>query len=155
MKATVNPKKLTPGEIKSIVDKIRKKYDEYTYKYFKPKTLKDAFEDRYIKALRSSVDVSAFFLAEISAIEELIELGAVVSPTVTPAVPPTTTSTPAPPVPSRTVLVSRAEGELLVKVVENIIAFKDDFPIEFISSSSDANSWSSGTCSIARSASVL
>ncbi len=72
MKATVNPKKLTPGEIKSIVDKIRKKYDEYTYKYFKPKTLKDAFEDRYIKALRSSVDVSAFFLAEISAIEELI-----------------------------------------------------------------------------------
>jgi hypothetical protein len=68
----VNPKKLTPGEIKNIVEKIRKKYDEYIYKYFKPKTLKDAFEDRYIKALRSSVDVSAFFLAEISAIEELI-----------------------------------------------------------------------------------
>jgi hypothetical protein len=72
MTSAVNPNKLTPGEIKSIIEKIRKKYDEYIYKYFKPKTLKEAFEDRYIKALRSSVDVSAFFLAEISAIEELL-----------------------------------------------------------------------------------
>ncbi len=66
-------RKLTPGEIKSVVDKIRKKYDEYIQKFFKPKTLREAFEDRYIKALRAKVDISSFLLAEISAIEELIQ----------------------------------------------------------------------------------
>ncbi len=65
------PKKLTPGEIKNVVEKIRKKYDDYIYRYFKPKTLREAFEDRYIKALRKQVDISSFLLAEISAIEEL------------------------------------------------------------------------------------
>ena len=66
------PKKLTPGEIKNVVEKIRKKYDEYIFKYFKPKTLREAFEDRYIKALRKQVDISSFLMAEISAIEELM-----------------------------------------------------------------------------------
>jgi hypothetical protein len=64
-------RKLTPGEITSTVEKIRKKYDDYIYKYFKHKSLRDAFETRYIKALRAGVDVSSFLLAEISAIEEL------------------------------------------------------------------------------------
>jgi hypothetical protein len=64
-------RKLTPGEISSTVEKIRKKYDEYILKYFKPRSLREAFENRYIKALRAGVDVSAFLLAEISAIEEL------------------------------------------------------------------------------------
>lgn len=57
--------------------------------------------------------------------EELIELGQAKS--VAPA------AAPAVAAPSRTVLVSRAEGQLLIKVVENIIAFKDSFAIEFIS----------------------
>jgi hypothetical protein len=65
-------RKLTPGEIQSVIAKIRKKYDEYSVKYFKSKTLKDSFEDRYINALEKRVDVSSFLLAEISAIEELI-----------------------------------------------------------------------------------
>ncbi len=65
-------KKLTPGEIKIVVEKIRKKYDDYIAKFFKAKILREAFEDRYIKALRSGVDISSFLLAEISAIEELI-----------------------------------------------------------------------------------
>jgi hypothetical protein len=65
-------RKLTPGEITSSVEKIRRKYDEYISKYFKPRTLLKAFEDRYIKALRAKVDVSSFLIAEISAIEELI-----------------------------------------------------------------------------------
>ncbi len=64
-------RKLTPGEISSTVEKIRKKYDDYIIKYFKPRSLRDAFETRYIKALRAGVDVSSFLLAEISAIEEL------------------------------------------------------------------------------------
>ncbi len=66
-------KKLTPGEIKNVVEKIRKRYDEYVYKYFKPKILKGAFEDRYLSALRDKVDISLFLLAEISVIEELIK----------------------------------------------------------------------------------
>jgi len=63
---------LTPGEIADAVKKIREKYDEYIYKYFKPKTLKGAFEERYLNALKSKVDISSFLLAEISVIEELI-----------------------------------------------------------------------------------
>ncbi len=65
-------RKLTPGEITSSVEKIRRKYDEYINKFFKPKTLREAFEERYIKALRAKLDVSSFLLAEISAIQELI-----------------------------------------------------------------------------------
>lgn len=66
-------RKLTPGEITAVVEKIRKKYDEYVYKYFKPKSLRAAFEERYLHALRASVDISSFLLAEIGAIEELIQ----------------------------------------------------------------------------------
>jgi hypothetical protein len=69
----VIPRKLTPGEITAVVEKIRRKYEEYTYKYFKPKSLQGAFEERYLRSLRASVDVSSFLLAEISAIEELIK----------------------------------------------------------------------------------
>ncbi len=67
------PRKLTPGEISGAVEKIRKKYDTYVSKFFKPKMLKEAFEERYIRALRAGVDVSSFLMAEISAIEELID----------------------------------------------------------------------------------
>jgi hypothetical protein len=68
----VTPRKLTPGEITSSVEKIRRKYDEYVEKYFKPASLRKAFEGRYLTALRAKVDVSSFLLAEISAIQELI-----------------------------------------------------------------------------------
>jgi hypothetical protein len=68
----VNSKKLTPGEISASVEKIRKRYDEYINKFFKPRSLREAFEGRYIKALRAGIDVSSFLIAEISAIEELI-----------------------------------------------------------------------------------
>lgn len=66
-------KKLTPGEITKVVEKIRKCYDDYIYKFFKSKSLKSAFEDRYLNALDSSVDISNFLLAEIGAIEELVK----------------------------------------------------------------------------------
>jgi hypothetical protein len=68
----MTPRKLTPGEITSTVEKIRRKYDEYVSKYFKRKSLRAAFETRYMRALRAKVDVSSFLLAEISAIQELI-----------------------------------------------------------------------------------
>jgi len=62
--------------------------------------------------------------------EELLELGQVQR---TPALPAATT------VPStfgpeaRTVALSREEGQLIIRVTENIIAFKDSYPIEFLS----------------------
>ncbi len=68
----MTPRKLTPGEITSSIEKIRRKYDEYIDKYFKPASLRRAFEGRYLKALQAKVDVSSFLLAEISAIQELI-----------------------------------------------------------------------------------
>lgn len=66
-------RKLTPAEIKSTVQKIRMKYDEYHYKYFKSTKFKQQFEERYINALKTGVDISAFLLAEIEAIEELLK----------------------------------------------------------------------------------
>ena len=53
--------------------------------------------------------------------EELIELGQAALPAPTPPVD----------LAARTVIVSREEGELLVRVVENIVSFATDFPIEF------------------------
>jgi hypothetical protein len=66
------PPKLTPNEISRAVEKIRRRYDEYIYKYFKPRSIKIAFEDRYIEAIKASTDISNFLMAEISAVEELI-----------------------------------------------------------------------------------
>lgn len=66
-------RKLTPGEISASVEKIRKTYDDYIIKYFKPRSLRQAFETRYLQALRDKVDISSFLLAEISAVRELIE----------------------------------------------------------------------------------
>jgi hypothetical protein len=71
--SVVMPRKLTPGEISASVEKIRKRYDEYITKYFRPRSLRQAFEKRYMAALHAKVDVSSFLLAEISAVEELIE----------------------------------------------------------------------------------
>jgi hypothetical protein len=65
--------KLTPEEISRAVRKIRRRYEDYVFKFFKPKTLKFAFEDRYRHVLRAGADISNFLMAEISAIEELID----------------------------------------------------------------------------------
>ena len=65
--------KLTPGEISQTVAKIRQKYDDYTYKFFKPKRVKEAFELRYVQALRNGLDISSFLVAEISAVSELVK----------------------------------------------------------------------------------
>ena len=64
--------KLTPEEISRAVAKVRQRYDEYTIKFFKPKTLRFAFEERYMQALKGRADISNFLLAEISAVEELV-----------------------------------------------------------------------------------
>jgi hypothetical protein len=69
----VPSRKLTPGEITNVVEKIRRKYDEYVSKFFRPRSLRESFEGRYIRALRAKLDISSFLIAEISAIEELIK----------------------------------------------------------------------------------
>jgi hypothetical protein len=66
-------KKLNAGEIQRTVEKIKKRYDEYTYRYLKSPKLKYAFEERYRKAVKMGMDISNFLAAEISAIEELIK----------------------------------------------------------------------------------
>ena len=65
--------KLTPDEITKVVAKIRQRYDEYIFKYFKPKTVKFAFEERYAEVLQKRMDISTFLMAEIGAVEELIK----------------------------------------------------------------------------------
>jgi hypothetical protein len=69
----VPSRKLTPGEITNVVEKIRRKYDEYVSKFFRPRSLRESFEGRYIRALRAKLDISSFLIAEIGAIEELIK----------------------------------------------------------------------------------
>jgi len=64
--------KLTPGEISQTVAKIRQKYEDYLYKFLKPRRVKEAFEVRYVQALRDVLDISSFLLAEIGAVQELI-----------------------------------------------------------------------------------
>jgi hypothetical protein len=65
--------KLNPDEITKVVAKIRQRYDEYIFKYFKPKTVKFAFEERYAEVLQKRMDISTFLVAEIEAVEELIK----------------------------------------------------------------------------------
>jgi len=68
-----NSKKLNKGEIQRTVDKIRKKYEEYTVRFLKSPKLKYAFEQRYAGVLRKSLDIGSFLSAEIGVIEELIK----------------------------------------------------------------------------------
>ena len=67
-----NNKKLNKGEVQRVVDKIRKKYDEYTVRFLKSPKLKYAFEQRYSDVLRKGIDMANFLSAEISVIDELI-----------------------------------------------------------------------------------
>ena len=68
-----NSKKLNKGEIQRVVDKIRKKYEEYTIRFLKSPKLKYAFEKRYSDNLKKGLDIGNFLSAEISVIEELIK----------------------------------------------------------------------------------
>jgi hypothetical protein len=65
--------KLSPEEISKVVAKIRQRYDEYIFKFFKPKTVKFAFEERYAEVLQKRRDISTFLMAEIEAVQELIK----------------------------------------------------------------------------------
>ena len=66
-------KRLTDSEIRSAVDKIRKRYGNYMVQFLKGRTALDSFEDRYIQAMRARLDLALFLHAEMTVVEELIK----------------------------------------------------------------------------------
>jgi hypothetical protein len=65
-------KKLTDSEIREAVEKIREEYSEYMTRFGKPRDALDAFEDRYIDALRVRMDLALFLHAEHNVAEQLM-----------------------------------------------------------------------------------
>lgn len=64
-------KNLSTEEIRAAAQKIRQHYDDYIIQFLKPLEIKDAFEERYLYALRKRLEMSRFFLAEKQALDEL------------------------------------------------------------------------------------
>ncbi len=66
-------KKLSWKEIEQAVNKIRQKYDDFIIQYLQPFTVKEAFEERYIEAIRVRKDMSSFLKLEISILYDLTQ----------------------------------------------------------------------------------
>lgn len=64
-------KKLSEKEIFSIIEKLRHQYDEYAEKYGKKYFNRDAFERRYLQALKDRVNLQVFVFAEVMAFEDM------------------------------------------------------------------------------------
>ncbi len=56
----------------ALLEKIRSSYDEFSTRYGKSPLLKDHFEQRYVSALRSRMNLEAFLSAELSAVQDLL-----------------------------------------------------------------------------------
>ncbi|HOJ50293.1 MAG TPA: hypothetical protein PKW55_05730 [Spirochaetota bacterium] len=65
--------RLTQKEIDMILDKIKKKYDEYASKYGKEFFSYKSFKDRYYQYLKSRSDIEIFLYAEIQALEDRVK----------------------------------------------------------------------------------
>ncbi len=63
--------KLTAKEIEAAVARLRQGHDDYIIKYMQPMTEKTAFEDRYIVALHSRLDLTRFIRDEMVYLEGL------------------------------------------------------------------------------------
>lgn len=66
-------KGLSHKEIDSALDKIRERYNYYIINFFKDISLKSAFEDRYISALTSGMDMELFIRDELADVEKYIQ----------------------------------------------------------------------------------
>ena len=64
-------KKLSEQEVKQLIVKLRDKYNEYSEEYGKGYFDKQSFEDRYMEAIRTNMNMDAFACAEITFIEDL------------------------------------------------------------------------------------
>lgn len=63
--------KLSSNEINLTLTKIRNKYLSIVKNFNKSRALVEAFETRYMNALRSKMNLSVFLMAEIEAVEEI------------------------------------------------------------------------------------
>lgn len=68
-----NMSRLSNKEIQKLVDKIRTKYSEYAEEYGEHRFNVELFNDRYMAALRSKLNVQNFLYAEILALEDIIK----------------------------------------------------------------------------------
>ncbi|MFP4384439.1 MAG: hypothetical protein ACLFSE_10365 [Spirochaetia bacterium] len=64
-------KNLSRSEKDKILEKIRKQYDDLCGRLQAHESLRNNFEDRYIQALRSRTNLTAFLSAEISVLQDL------------------------------------------------------------------------------------
>ena len=64
-------RRLTQADIDKLVSTIRKEYDDYIIRFQKPLRVKSGFEDRYLQARRSNIDVGRFLRDELEMITEL------------------------------------------------------------------------------------
>lgn len=65
--------RLTDKEIDMILEKIKRKYEEYAKKYGKEFFSYKAFRERYYVFLRSKGDIQVFLYAEIQALEDRVK----------------------------------------------------------------------------------
>ncbi len=63
--------KLSNQEIEEALARLRQGYDDYIIKYMMPPGVKAAFEDRYIAALRSRLDLTRFIRDEMIYLKKL------------------------------------------------------------------------------------
>lgn len=66
-------RRLSEDEIDHALRKIRSLYDDFIIKYFKPLSIREDFEDRYIQALRHRRDPANFFQEELIFLNEMEE----------------------------------------------------------------------------------
>lgn len=64
-------KKLSYNEIKEIINKLSDKYDEYAAKHGASFFNKKSFEDRYMSALKSGMELQTFIHSEVAFFEDL------------------------------------------------------------------------------------
>lgn len=57
--------------IELALQKVRQRHDDYIVTFYKDSRYKNAFEDRYLQALRGRVDLLSFLFAEYQAIDQL------------------------------------------------------------------------------------
>ncbi len=63
--------KLTQADIDTLVFTIKKEYDDYIIRFQKPLTVKSGFEERYLQARLSNINIRRFLHDELAMITEL------------------------------------------------------------------------------------
>lgn len=64
---------MSPVEVESAIEKIRKRYDDYMVRYMQNRRARDAFEQRYFDARKARVGLDRFIIDEMKWIRRLEE----------------------------------------------------------------------------------